>query len=528
VDETTPERQPGPPAAINTIAPSTVQAGVFWAGTRNGLVQRTVDGGQTWQIVSPSEFAASTSVIALEASHRDAGGAYAAVFVSKDTGPYVYRTHDGGKSWQKIIQGLPAAWRVWVVREDPVRRGMLYAGTDNGVYVSFDDGDHWQSLQLNLPAATVRDLTVHDGDLVAATFGRSLWILDDLSPLRQADEQATNAKAYLLRPAPAIRVRWDNDQETPLPPEIPAGQNPPDGTILYYDLPSAPKGELALEIRDVQGKLVRRFSSVPPAPDSSPKNVPDYWFRSLAVLTKNPGLNRFAWDLRYDSPEVLRYSYYGNILEYTEYTLTENAIFGETPPEASLGPIVAPGQYEVTLVADGVSIKQPLMVTLDPRVHVSQNDLVRQSEAALAISAGLRASYEAYQAAASLREAVAGRRKSLAENAQAKDAGEAAKELDKKTEAAQTGTRAAPGLGPVNRDLARLLYMVESGDAAPAAEVQAAVDESCQALGKALADWRQINAQALPSVNALLKKYKIAPLPVASGSAAPSGNGCHE
>jgi len=523
------ERQPRPPAAINTLAVSALQAGVLWAGTRNGLIQRTVDGGISWQNVSPADFAASTSVVALEASHHDAGGAYAAVFVSRDVGPYVYRTHDGGKSWQKITDGIPAEEHVWVVREDPVRRGLLYAGTENGVYVSFDDGDHWQSLQLNLPAATVRDMAVHDNDLAAATFGRALWILDDLSPLRQAGEQTAGANAHLLRPAPAIRVRWDNDQETPLPPEIPAGKNPPDGAILNYYLPTAPKGELTLEIHDARGKLVRRFSSVPPTPDNSPKNVPDYWFRSPAVLTKNPGLNRFVWDLRYDSPKVLRYSYYGNILEYTEYTLTENAIVGETPPEATLGTIIAPGEYEVTLVADGVTTKQPLTVTLDPRVQVSQSDLEQQSEAAMAIGASLAASYEAYEAAGALREAVTGRQKSLAENAQAKDASDAAKELDAKAGAAQNGTRTAPGLGPVNRDLARLYYMVESGDAAPTAEVQAAVAESCQALHKDLAEWRQINAQAVPSVNALLEKYKLAPLPVAAnGSAAPTDGVCHE
>ena len=225
---------------------------------------------------------------------------------------------DGARAWSAKI---------------PVRKGLLYAGTENAVYVSFDDGDHWQSLQLNFPVSDVRDLAVHGNDLVAATYGRALWVLDDLSPLRQAGADIATSNAYLLRPATAMRVRFDNDQETPLPPETPTGKNPPDGAIFYYYLKSPPAGELTIEIHDAKKDLVRRFTSVAPPEDKTPKNVPDYWFGPQPALSKNVGLNRFVWDLHYDPPSALNYSYYGNILDYVEYTLSDHAIPEDTPRE---------------------------------------------------------------------------------------------------------------------------------------------------------------------------------------------------
>jgi photosystem II stability/assembly factor-like uncharacterized protein len=537
----------GRAVALTVLAPSPLRQGVLWAGASNGVVQRTLDNGVTWQNVTSPDFTARMSFEILEASHYDVNTAYAALGMRNDATPCLYRTHDGGKSWQKITDGLQAGWGMRVVREDPVRKGLLYAGTENAVYVSFDDGDHWQSLQLNLPVSDVRDLAVHGNDLVAATFGRALWILDDLSPLRQAGTEIASSNAYLLRPATAMRVRWDNSQETPLPPETPAAQNPPDGAILYYYLKSVPAGDLAIEIHDAKGDLVRRYTSTAAPEDQTPKNVPEYWFGPVPALSKNGGLNRFVWDLRYDSPAALNYSYYGNLLNYIEYTLSDHAIPGDTPREQALGPLVTPGQYEVSLIGNGVRMKQPLTITLDPRVHVSQAGLELQLHVSKRITAGLQSSYDAFNAAAALRVVLAERQKSL-EKLQAgagaessgsrqaghvappkassgesgKDAADALKDLDKKIAAVQEGNFMAPGVGPVNRDLARILFMVQVGDGAPSDSAQAAIDESCQTLEKDLAGWHKLQTDSLPSVNALLGKYALQPLPVPSSSASAS------
>ncbi|HWG57809.1 MAG TPA: hypothetical protein VN661_02035 [Candidatus Acidoferrales bacterium] len=507
--------------SISSLAPSPVQAGVIWAGTSNGLVQRTTDGGITWHNVSPSAFTPQTGVTILEPSHFDANTAYAAVSIGRGGGnPEIYRTHDAGKSWQKIVNGLPAGWMARVVREDPVRPGLLYAGTENGVYVSFDDGDHWQSLQLNLPISDNRDLAVHGDDLVVATYGRALWILDDLTPLREASAAEAASAASLLRPETAVRVRWDNDQETPLPPEVPAGQNPPDGAIIDYYLKSAPSGDITLEIHDAAGHLVRRYSSAAPAPDTSIKNVPDYWFGPLPRLSKNVGLNRFVWDLRYPDPPALNYSYSGNPLTYVEYTLSDHTIPGETPRDQVIGPLAVPGAYEAVLTVNGKQYRQPLEVVLDPRVRASQADLDDQLRAAQDISAGLAESTGAFDSIARLRAAVADREKSLAANTNAKDAADALKSVDEKARLIQLGAFGGSGVGPVNRDLARTLFMIETGDAAPSSTAQEAVAESCSSLTKSLADWRALNAKQLTAVNAQLQKLQLAPLPAASSVAA--------
>jgi hypothetical protein len=540
-------------------------------------VQVTQDGSATWHNVTPAGLPPQSVIMAMEASHYDAATAYIVTQAAKDKAPYIYRTHDAGKSWQQITNGLEHNWLARVVREDPVRKGLLYAGTENALYVSFDDGDHWQSLQLNFPASDVRDLGVHGDDLVAATYGRAIWILDDLSPLRQASVEIYSANAYLLKPANTIRARWDNDQETPLPPETPAGKNPPDGAIFDYYLKSAPTGVLTLEIHDAQGKFVRRFTSIAAQPDTTPKNVPDYWFGPMPALSKNVGHNRFVWDLRYDSPKTLPFSYYGNILDYVEYTLSDHAIPEDTPREQTLGPIAVPGQYEAILIANGVLMKQPFTITLDPRVHVSQVDLVKQLDALNRIGAGLESSYQAYLTIVPIREAITARQKSLEdfikqhrpaekqnppgksstgeapsaatqppnssdaatqsphakdaaaepkENAEAKesaakpvqvaegqDLADALKDLDKKIALAQEGTFTAPGIGPAHRDLARLSFMIESGDAAPSQTAAAALDESCTSLNKNIVAWRDIAAQGFAPINTLLAKYNLAPLP---------------
>ena len=543
------------PPAITALVPSPVRSGLLWAGTTNGLVHRSDDAAH-WTNVSPKEFTEDTQIISIEASRFDAATAYVTVQIRKDPAPYVYRTRDGGNSWQKITEGLTAGWIANAVREDTVQKGLLYAATANAVYVSFDDGDHWQPLQLNLPTADMRDLAVHGNDLVVATYGRALWILDDLSPLRQAHAIASAKSASLLQPAVATRVRWDNDAETPRPPEMPAGQNPPDGAILYYYLPSPTSGELTLEIRDASKNLVRRFTSAAPPPDTSLKNAPDYWFAPPASLPKNTGLNRFVWDLRYDDPQILNYSYYGEPLAYTEYTLTINTIPGETPLKQMRGPLAAPGAYELTLIDGANRSTQPLVIVPDPRIHLSPSDYLAQLAASRKIGAGLKTSYDASQTAAPFIAAVADRMKSLtkkpsesehereekkekAERAEKEAARKesakkeepkpenAAKETDNdKDKEAETplskfqssvlavfsGNTEAPGFGAVNRDLARLSYMVQSGDAAPSAPLLNSLEESCSGLTAALEKWPAVS-QSMREVNEFLQQQKLAPLP---------------
>jgi hypothetical protein len=259
----------------------------------------------------------------------------------------------------------------------------------------------------------------------------------------------------------------------------------------------------------------------PPA-DTTLKNAPDYWFAPPPALTKNPGLNRFTWDLRYDPPPTLPYSYWGNSLDYVEYTLTINSIPGETPLKQTLGPLVVPGKYEVTFIGGGVLMKQPLVVLPDPRIRATQDDLVAQFNASQKIVAGLKASYSVSKSAAPLANALADRQKSLEslvkENAQAKEAADALKDFQEKLIAVLDGAKEAPGFGYVNRDLARLSFMVGSGDAAPSASALAAIEESCSELAAALTKWRDLNSLSLAPLNAVLDKLKISPLPAASSS----------
>jgi photosystem II stability/assembly factor-like uncharacterized protein len=532
--------------SLTVLTPSPVSASVLWAGSTNGLVQTTHDASQSWQDVTPAGLPKDSQIEAVEASHYDANTAYVVLTARMDLQPYIYRTRDAGKSWQKITTGLQADWVARILREDPVRKGLLYAGTENALYVSFDDGDHWQSLQLNFPASDVRDLAVHGDDLVAATYGRAIWILDDITPLRQAGPEIASANAYLLKPSPAIRVRYDNDQETPLPPEEPTAKNPPDGAIIDYYLKSVPTNPLSIEIHDAQGKVVRRFNSLTPPVDSTPKNVPDYWFGPPAQPTKNAGLNRFVWDLRYDPPQTLNFSYYGGLLDYIEYTISDHALAADSPREQTLGPLAVPGQYEVFFVGNGTVMKQPLTITLDPRVHVSQADLEAQLLAEKRITSGLAASTKAFQSITNLRAAITDRLKTLGVNPEEKpieDRSSAAlkendkhaaapvpanvspankasidalNDLDKKAEAIQQGTFDAPGVGPINRDLARTSFFIESGDAAPNKTAQTVLEESCSALNKNLSAWRDLDSQAVPATNTIIANSGVAALPTAT------------
>src|SRR5262245_44401333 len=302
--ETMPRR-----GVIYAVAPAPKDVNVIWAGTDDGLVHVTRDAGKTWQNVTPRPLRAWDKVSQIDAGHADARTAYMSVNAIRkdDMRPHIYRTHDGGATWTEIVAGLPVIGPVNVVREDPRQPGLLYAGTERQVYFSIDDGDHWQSLRQNMPASSVRDLVIHDDDIVVGTHGRSIWILDGITPLRELAAAARASSAFLFTPPQATRVRWNMFADTPLPPEEPTGQNPPEGAVLDYYLPAA-GGEVTLEIRDGQGTVVRRYSSgdEPVRIDPATLAYPTYWMRPPERLSKDRGHHRFVWDLRYAPPKGAR------------------------------------------------------------------------------------------------------------------------------------------------------------------------------------------------------------------------------
>ncbi len=358
---------------IYTVAPSPVRAGLIWVGSDDGLIHITKDGGRHWTNVTPKGLPPWSKISLIEASPFDAGEAYAAVNRHRlgDFAPYIYRTTDFGARWTRADKGIGPMSYVHAVRCDPAKKGLLYAGTETGVYVSFDDGDNWQSLQLNLPEASVRDLAVHNNDLIAATHGRAFWILDDLTPLEQLDTKVINSEVHLFAPETAVRIRRSVNTDTPLPPEIPHGTNPPAGAIVDYYLRNAASAQVTLDIFDDNGNLVNHFSSreVPPNPDHPPYFM-DAWLPEFKPLTSHAGLNRFAWDLRYASPPSNAHG----------YTMAVANLHSAAEPE---GPLVLPGKYKVVLKVDGRSYTQMLRVNMDPRVQVSESAL--RNQLALAI-----------------------------------------------------------------------------------------------------------------------------------------------
>ena len=367
----TPAAQVTRRGVIYTVAPSYIDENVIWAGTDDGLIHVTRDGGKTWQNVTPPDLKPWAKVSLMDASHFDRDTAYAAVNTIRldDHRPHIYRTRDGGKSWTRIVDGIPNGGVVNVVREDPKVRGLLYAGTEQAVFVSTDDGGSWQSLRLNMPATSVRDLVVKDDDLAIGTHGRSFWILDNVTPLRQAAEARKAADVFLFAPQSAWRVRSNMNTDTPLPPEEPVGENPPDGAIIDYWL-KRPGSAVTLEILDSSGALVRRYNSID-QPDytveseASRVNFPSWWVQPPTTLPSAPGLQRFVWDLKYAPPRAASYSY------------PIAAVPGRTP-RMPQGPWVMPGTYTVRLTALGRTIERPLTVRMDPRVKASAADLQMQ------------------------------------------------------------------------------------------------------------------------------------------------------
>lgn len=494
---------------ILTIAPSALKEGVIWVGTDDGNIQLTKDGGKTWKNVTPPAITEWSTVDIIDASHFDAGRAYAAVNRNSldDLRPHIYRTSDYGESWQEIVRGIGEKDFARTVREDTVRQGLLYAGTEKGVYVSFDDGDRWQTLRLNMPVVSVRDLAIEQDDLVAATYGRSFWILDDVTPLRQVSSSTTTSGAHLFAPRTAVRVRRDENQDTPLPPEVPTGKNPPDGAIIDYYLPSNFSGEVQAEIRDESGNLIHSYSSAPlPGEPGELPFVAKYWIAHPQPLPKSPGMHRFVWNLRYTDPPAVHVE--------SPYNYPIAAIVGSTPlpPE---GPLVLPGKYEVQLKAGGATLRQSLDVKQDPRVHAARNELESALDLQLKIAAVLGRNYDAYRQVKQLRARLGDLEKRPKEDPVAVSA----KALEAKLGALEgeatpiLGTPKGMSLMTVNDSLTALMALVDGADFAPSERSFAAFRRVCQGWKEELAAWQEFKNKDVEAFNALLGKSNLAPAP---------------
>ncbi|HET9742250.1 MAG TPA: hypothetical protein VFQ00_05815 [Terriglobales bacterium] len=485
---------------IYTIAPSPREANRIWVGTDDGLIQLTTDGGRNWKNVTPPELIPWSKVGIIEASHFDPQSAYAAVDRHRleDYRPYIYRTHDGGRTWQKITTGLPETTYVNVVREDPERKGLLFAGSELGAFVSFDDGDHWQTLQLNLPVVSVRDLAVHDNDLIAATHGRSFWVLDDITPLRQLAANVASAPAHLFRPENALRIQTSLFDGTPLPMGTPVGENPPNGAIIDYVLKSESSEPVTLEIYNNANKLVRRYSSAnkPPQINAKSLDIPVAWVHPPEVLAASAGMHRFLWDLRWTAPAG---------------TTGRRSFF----PAA--GPWVLPDQYTVKLTAAGQTYSQPLTVTLDPRVKVSNQELQAQFNAAQQVDDMTTQETQARQQAMHLHQQL----QKLHTNSNQAVAG-AADNLDKKLLAVlgnERGRNAAAGPGAISEDFTSLDYLsrglpmlsasINSAPAAPTASDLKAIQNLHKVLESDMAAWNQIKTTDVPQLNTTLRQNNL-------------------
>jgi len=497
---------------IYALAPSFKDADLIWAGTDDGLIHLTRDGGKTWTNVTPPELTPWSKVSVIEASHSDSAVAYAAInrFRLDDLKPHIYRTRDGGKAWQEIVNGLPDNAPVNVVREDPIRKGLLFAGTERSVFVSFDDGDHWQRLQLNLPHTSMRDLAIHGDDLIVGTHGRSFWILDDITPLRQLTAEVARANVHLFQPATAYRFRWNRNTDTPLPPEVPAGKNPPDGAIIDYYLQTPTTAGVMLEILDSSGALVRRYTSAdqPEPMDKIAKEnpIPMYWVRPPQILSAAPGMHRFVWDLHYPPPDSLGH----------EYPIS--AIYRDTPRYPG-GARALPGRYTVKLTVAGESHTEPLVVKMDPRIGAAPEDLAKQFALESSSVKGMNESFAALKQVQALRAQL----KDLKAKAGTGGVAEAISALEKKAAALEgepaeaflglpPSAKVTENLSLLNQHFAGLLRVADSADAAPTAQAEALHSELEKALSASLASWNELNTRDIPALNEQLKKTGLTPI----------------
>ena len=478
---------------IFTLAESPKDEGVLWAGTDDGLIQLTRDGGKNWSNVTPKDIPEWSAVSLIEPSPFDAATAYAAVDAHKldNSHPYIFKTSDFGKSWTKIIGGLPDNSFAHAVREDPKKKGLLYAGTETGIWVSFNDGAHWQPLQLNLPTTPIHDLIVHNDDLVVATHGRSFWVLDSLGPLRQAGSAVASEPAHLFAPDGAYRTRIGHRD----PRRNPIGENPPSGAIIYYWRKDAPKEPVKLDFLDTQGKVVRSFTS------EEKHKAEETEFEEEAEVEHIPsavGMNRFAWDLRCEPPVKI-----------------PKAIYDNGRPA---GPLVLPGAYQVRLTVAGKSYSAPLEVKMDPRVTASAQDLRRQFDLLLKLRDRQDEMNRAILAIRDLRTQLQSVERHLATRDEAKSVVSAAADLRKRTmaieeELIQVNATAQEDEAnyptKLNSKLGYLNGVTDSADTAPTEAEIAVFAQLNQQLEAQLSKWRDITAKDIPALNDSMRKANV-------------------
>ena len=506
--------------AIQSMALSTVKRGVIWVGTQNGLIKLTQDEGKTWEDVTIPGIpgvASRADILAIDASHFDPARAYVALSLhtTGDYTPYFYRTRDFGKTWTLITGGFatnqPSGSFARVIREDPKQRGLLFAGTESGMYVSFDDGDHWQPLQQNLPNTSYRDIVVHGNDLIVGTYGRGIWVLDDISPLRQMTTAVAGEPVHLFTPGEAVRVRRNVGNDTPFPPEVPHALNAPDGALIYYSLSAPPADDITLDVLDASGSVVRHMTSAAalPVKEAAQPPEPNFWLAAPPPLPKALGLNRVSWDLRSDDPPVFSHSF------------EINANPGLTPASPE-GPLVPPGTYTVRLTVAGKPYSAPVTVVNDARSPAATSDVQAQYGLQARILAGMRASWDGYQQVAAARQAVAADTVATLPAVVVT----AAKTLDSTLVAVGGNPDGGRGFGGfragpipatfvgVNGTLGGEINALETADMAPTPAMQAAYEATCRDLATAAATWRKINGAggAIEIFNAMATRNNLKPV----------------
>jgi photosystem II stability/assembly factor-like uncharacterized protein len=475
---------------IYAVAASFKNMRTIWAGTDDGLVWITRDGGANWSNITPPGLTPWSKIAQIDASRFEDDTAYVAVNRMRidDMKPYAFRTHDGGKSWQPISAGLPDDVPVNAVRADPVQSGLLYAATEKAVWVSFDDGGHWRSLEYNLPPTSMRDLLVKGDDLVVATHGRSFWILDDVAPLREMAAQTGEKMPMLLKPADAWRVRSMEYTDTPVPPDEPLGENPPDGALIDYDLPAQAQ-DVTLELLGSDGSVLRKYSSkdaVTPTPEEMKKNlIPPYWPLVHGPLPATAGMHRWVWDLRSTTPTATRYGYPISAVPYRT-------------PLTPQGPLVLPGEYTVRLTVDGHSETQTIAVKMDPRVHTSPSDLEALHTAQMTMAQALDAVAKADLAAHAVAEQMsAPQNVSLGSQLQPyKDALKLVLDGDH--------AQHRPGIDEVNGEVGQLYGELEQSDNPPTEALTQAATHVQGESKEVVPAWEEFRDKQLPELNKVL------------------------
>jgi len=483
---------------VFTIAPSPLDRNLIWAGSDSGLIHLTRDGGKNWKDVTPPGLSDWSKISLIEASHFDPAVAYAAVDRARldDQTPYIYRTRDYGATWQLITHGLAAPAFVRAVREDPQTKGLLFAATEFGVYVSFDDGENWQRLQLNLPVSSVRDLTIHGDDLIAATFGRSFWILDNITPLRQTQTiDSKKASPLLLRPATTVRIDNDVFPGTPLPPEEPTAENPPNGAMIDYFLP-APASSVLLEVFDAQQNRIRKFSSEDAVPKHPPLPIAECWFPEPEILEKTTGMHRFVWNLTWGSS--------GGPSEEEE-----------SDYRSPSGPKMVPGSYRVRLTVDGKTQEQSLQVVMDPRSPATPETLARQLQLGQQIFGETLEARRALAEINSVQKQLSDtQQKPAAQNAALKAALAGAQSAIGKILSDKDAAGATPGLEDAYTGLASALRVVEGGDRAVPSQALAVYNESSGEIRVRIAEWAAFKQTLLRQLNQQLRDAHIEPIAI--------------